>query len=79
MGGVPDAGSDGGTGVPDASSEGGIDAGAEARPERVQLHPAVEHVSDDRGHLLGRLGAHGVQTASTADYRLRGGFRPLTR
>lgn len=48
--------------------------------ERGQLYPEVEEAASSGGTTLrGRLGAHGVQTSSAGRYRLRGGFRPLTR
>lgn len=54
------------------------DAGNRWAPA-AQLHPAIEESSGSGRILRGRVGAHTVQTATSAKYRLRGGFRPLSR
>lgn len=74
----PDGGSED-AGKP-ASDLGGAtpDAGA-VQASTGQLHPFVEEASGGNRILRGRLGAHTVQTATSTNRRLQGGFRPLSR
>ncbi len=44
-----------------------------------QLFPSVERSAAGPWVLEGRLGAHAVETASSARFRLQGGFRSLSR
>ena len=44
-----------------------------------QIFPSVERSAAGPWVLEGRLGAHAVETASSARFRLQGGFRSLSR